>query len=264
MRTSLAVLMWVLLSAVALSSASAQGRGGRPAPTESLSGEATVKGVRPGMLQVTIEDGTDWLVSIPAQPENVVFRATASPKFLQPPMAVRFHATFKKTDKRRKEYQATQPVAALEIITVRPGSEPNVYPDDAKNSRDELFQDDDREEPEPAKKIAKAADELDCLVIGKLMEYKNNKIRVAAGPFVVLAELPETAEVSVDVRHCLWVRVGDKVELNARYFPALRGQAEGQQLTITAAQPLQAEEKAAKGRRRAGRDRKQEDVIKSG
>ena len=264
MRTSVAVLTWIALSAIAISSAWAQARGGRPAPTESLSGEATVKGVRAGVLQVTTVDGTDWLVSIPAQPENVVFRASASPQFLQPQMAVRFHATFKKTDKRRKEYQATQPVAALEIITLRPGSEPNVYPDDAKDSRDELFQDDQGDKPEKKKEIPQAADELDCLVIGNLLEYKNNKIKVAAGPFVVSAELPETAEVTVDVRHCLWVHAGDKVELNARYFPAMRGQAEGQQLTITAAQPLTADEKATKGRRRAGRDRKQEEPRKSG
>ena len=80
------------------------------------------------------------------------------------------------------------------------------------------------------------------------------------GPFLVSAELPETAEVSVDVRHCLWVRPGDKVELTARYFPAMRGRAEGQQMTITASQPLVPDEKANKGRRRGGRERKPEDA----
>lgn len=262
MRTRLAVLTWVVLSATAISSAWAQRRQGRPAPTESLNGEATVKGVRPGLLQVTTEDGKDWLVSIPMQPESVVFRGAATTQFLQPRMSVRFHAIFKKTEKRRKEYQATQSVSSLEIITVRPGSEPNVYPDDAKDSRDELLQDNEGDEPERKKEVPKATDELACLVIGTLMEYKNNKIKVVAGPFVVVAELPETAEVSVDVRHCLWVHPGDKVELNARYFLAMPGQAEGQQLTITAAKPLTAEERAGKGRR-PGRDRKQEEVRKA-
>ncbi|MHB0958430.1 MAG: hypothetical protein ACYC0X_17260 [Pirellulaceae bacterium] len=263
MRSSLPVLAWVLLSTIILSSVWAQGRRGRPTPTESLSGEGTVKSVRLGVLQVTIEDGTDWLVSIPTQLENVVFRATADPQFLQPQMGVRFHATFKKTDKRRKEYRATQPIAALEIITLRPGSEPNVYPDDAQDRRDALFQDEGNEEPAQKKIVPKAADELDCLVIGKLLEYKNGTIKVAAGLFVIAAELPETAKVAVDVRHCLWVRPGDRVELNARYFPALPGQAEGQQLTITAAQPLTADQKAAKGQRRGGRDRKLEETHKA-
>ncbi|MHB8971892.1 MAG: hypothetical protein ACYC3X_00245 [Pirellulaceae bacterium] len=261
MRVSLAVLTCAVLPAFAISSAWAQGRGGRPVPTESLSGEATVKGVRPGVLQVTTEDLKEWLVSIPVQPESVVFRGAASTQFLQPRMAVRFHATFKNSEKRRKEYQATQSVSSLEIITVRPGSEPNVYPDDAKDGRDEPPQDDENAEPEQKKGPPQAADELACLVIGTLIEYKNNKLKVAAGPFVVAAELPETAEVSVDVRHCLWVRPGDKVELNARYFPALPGQAEGQQLTITAAQPLTAEVRTGKGRR-PNRDRKPEEARK--
>jgi len=262
MRTNLAILTWVVLLISVVSLAWAQGRGGRPAPTESVSGEATVKGVRHGVLQGTTGDGKDWLVSVPMQPESVVFRGAATTQFLQPRMSVRFHAIFKKTEKRRKEYQATQSVSSLEIITVRPGGEPNVYPDDAKDGRDAPLPDNEGAGPEQKKAVPPATDELACLVIGTLMEYKNNKIKVAAGPFVVAAELPETAEVSVDVRHCLWVRPGDKVELNARYFLAMPGQAEGQQLTITAAQPLTTEERAGKGRR-PGRDRKQEEVRKA-
>ena len=180
-------------------------------------------------------------------------------------MAVRFHTTFKKTDKRRKEYQATLPISALEIITVLPNSQPNLYPDDAGDERDKLSAD-DKDEEKPAKKekeaVPSATDDIPYLVIGVLKEYKNNKVKVIAGPFPVSADLPETAEVSVDVRHCLWVRPGDKVELTARYFPALRGRAEGQQMTITSAQPLTPDEKASKVRRRAGRERKQENVPK--
>jgi hypothetical protein len=46
------------------------------------------------------------------------------------------------------------------------------------------------------------------------------------------------------------------VELIARYNPYLRGQAQGQQMTITAAKPLTPPEKASKSRRRGARDRK--------
>jgi hypothetical protein len=267
MRTSYAISTWVLTLAAMVSTASAQGRGGRPPQMETLSGEVTVKGVRPGWLQVTTQDGGEWWVSIPTRLDDVVFRAPATPQFLQPGMAVRFHTTFKKTDKRRKEYQATLPISALEIITVLPNSQPNLYPDDAGDQRDKVS-DNGEDEEKPAKKekeeTPSASDDISCLVIGVLKEYKNNKIKVSAGPFPVSAELPETAEVSVDVRHCLWVRPGDKVELTARYVPALRarGLAEGQQMTITSAQPLTLDEKASKGRRRAGRERKQEDVRK--
>jgi hypothetical protein len=114
-----------------------------------------------------------------------------------------------------------------------------------------------------AKAEVASADDIPVLVIGLLREYKNHRIKVSAGNFMVSAELPETAEVSVDVRHCQWVRPGDKVELTARFYPTLRGRAEGQQMTITASQPLVPDEKANKGRRRGGRDKKQDDPPKT-
>jgi hypothetical protein len=239
----------------------AQRRGGRNELTETLQGEVTVKGVRPGVMQVTTAEGQDWLVTIPTQIENVIFRGSATPQFLQPQMAVRFHTTFPKTDKRKKEYVTSQPVDSLELITLRPGGEPNVYPDEQEVGRRELFQGDEKEQPEansdtPKKAGDDAEETLACLVLGTVVEYKSGKIKVAAGPYTVVAELPETATISVDVRHCLWAQPGDKVELSARYNPYLRGQAQGQQMTITAAKPLTPPEKASKSRRRGARDRK--------
>jgi len=241
----------------------AQRRGGRNELTESLQGEATVKGVRPGLMQVTTAEGQDWLVTIPTRLENVIFRGSATPQFLQPQMALRFHTTFPWTDKRKKEYQTSKPVDTLEIITVRPGSEPNVYPDEQADGRRKLFQGDEEERPEvkdeaPKKEGEVAGETMACLVIGTLVEFKNGKIKVAAGPYTVVAEVPETVTISVDVRHCLWTQPGDKVELSARYSPYLRGQAEGQQMTVTAAKPLTLPEKASKSGRRGTRDRKKD------
>lgn len=265
------ICLAVLVSLVSLPApAQAQRRGGRNELTESLQGEATVKGVRPGVMQVSMADGQDWLVTIPEQIENVIFRGSATPQFLQPQMAVRFHAKFPKSDKRKKEYQTLEPVNALELITMRPGGEPNVYPDDQGDERRELFQGEEQEKPEGKGEVAKkdgdaATEPLACLVIGTLLEYKNGKIKVAAGPYTVVADFPETATISVDVRHCLWAQPGDKVELTARYNPYLRGQAQGQQLTITAAKPLTPPEKVNKSRRREARDRKNDgDKSKEG
>ena len=50
----------------------AQRRGGRNELTETLQGGVTVKGVRPGVMQVTTAEGQDWLVTIPTQIENVL------------------------------------------------------------------------------------------------------------------------------------------------------------------------------------------------
>jgi hypothetical protein len=223
---------------------------------ETLRTEATITDMRPNLLQVTAEDGKQWWVTPPNDVERIVFRGTADTSFLQPRMTVRFHAQFRPTERPRKEYHATQPVATLELITIRPGSEPGLFPESADAAAPQLFE---QQEP-PAKKPAKddkppATEDLACLVIGTLLEYKNDKIRVSAGPVLVVAELPATAEVSVDVRHFGWARAGDKMELVARYLPSLPGRAEGDQFTITAAQPLTGDEKSNKQRRRAGRER---------
>lgn len=300
MRTSLAIGMWVLFGAVLVPPADAQGRRGGAAPPQTLNTEGLIQGARPGMLQVSSERDGDWLVTIPREAESVVFRATTTAEFLQPGLAVRFHATFRKTDKRQREYTATRPVSALDIITVLPHSLPGMYPDDAGGLEDGMFRSgadqpdaelrqaepaaqpratkpadpkpadtaDDRDKSPPRERGRAAAretapstaDELPVLVIGVLREYKNNRLKVNAGNALVIAELPETAEVSVDVRHCEWVRPGDKIELTARFYPALRGRAEGQRFTITASQPLAPDEKASKGRRRASREKKPDEA----
>lgn len=297
MRTSLAIGMWVLFGAVLIPPAGAQGRRGGAAAPQTLNTEGLIRGARPGLLQVTSAQDGDWLVTIPREAESVVFRATTTAEFLQPGLAVRFHATFRKTDKRQREYTATRPVSALDIITVLPNSLPGLYPDDAGGLEGGMFRsgaDQPDAEPRQAEPAAQpqapkpadpasddrdksplrergraaaketapnAADELPVLVIGVLREYKNNRLKVNAGNALVIAELPETAEVSVDVRHCEWVRPGDKIELTARFYPTLRGRAEGQRITITASQPLAPDEKASKGRRRASREKKPDEAA---
>lgn len=283
MRTDWTISAWVVLATVMVSSASAQGRGGgRGGALQTLNANATVMTVSPRALEVSTDVGQKWIVSIPARPEEVVFRGSASLEFLQPGMAVRFHTTFRKSDKRHKEYQALQPVSKLEIITPLPTSPPNVYPDDAAGL-DNLFQrknEDQREgregkeeERERRKEVEQerrkereaekerrgkekdadadegTGEEMACLVIGLVREFKNNKLKVSAGQIPVTADLLDTTEVSVDVHHCQWVRPGDKVELTARFSPMTPGQAMGQRLTITAAAPLGPDEKAAKGHR---------------
>ena len=50
----------------------------------TLNSEVTVMTVSPRALQVTTADLENWLVTIPTRPEDVVFRGTATPQFLQP------------------------------------------------------------------------------------------------------------------------------------------------------------------------------------
>lgn len=252
-----AIALCLLVLAACAQSGLAQNRPGQR-QMETLHTTATITHVQPNLLQVKAEDGQQWWVTPPNDIEHIVFRGTAELSFLQPRLAVRFHARFRPTERLRKEYPATEPVTELELITLRPGSEPGLYPESADADGPLLF---DAPPPSPPRKPERgekspAVDDQSFLVIGTLVEYKHDKIRVSAGPVQVVAELPATAEVTVDVRHFLWARAGDKIELTARYLPGLPGRAEGQEFTITAALPLTGKEKGGKSPRRGGREHK--------
>lgn len=290
MRTTVVLCTCLLIWMTQAAPVTAQNRGRREPAMQQLNADVTVASVSPRALQVVTQEGQQWLVTLPTRPEGIVFRGTATTQFLQPGMFVRFHTTFRRTDKRHKEYEATRPVTKLEVVT--PNTQPGVYPDEdsppaldgagrrdpedgpAKKASPQAKEGGEQPEKKPAKPpatarneqpekkpqpagnavgdqaLAATADEIPCLVIGLVREYKNNKIKVSAGSIPVTAELPETAEVAVDVRHALWVRPGDTIKLAARFYPALPGRAEGQQMDITATAPLAPDEKASKNRRR--------------
>ena len=124
----------------------------------TLNTDATVRGVQPGLLQVTSQEDGDWIVSIPRQAEKITFRGSATPKFLQPGMAVRFRATFRKTEKRIKELQATLPISSLEIISLTPSGLPGIFPDDAGGLLDD-HEDDYQSEDDQVDAAAQAAPE---------------------------------------------------------------------------------------------------------
>ncbi len=224
---------------------------------ETLRTTATVKGVSPRVLQVVAEDGKQWLVSVPAEYENIVFQATATPDWLRPGMTVRFHATVT-IEKRKKEITLKEPITALTVATVRPNVGMGIFPENENDQRNDLF---GGGQAEAKKKRASSEPvETPCLIIGRLIENKDGKLRIAAGR-MVKAELSDTAEVSVELHDVMWVRPDDKAEIIARYFPARMGQAEGQQMTITAATPLTGKEGAEKNHRRANRGQKADEAA---
>ena len=257
MRISNSLPTLFLLAWVGLPSVFGQERGPR-IHMETLRTTATVKGVRPRLLHVAAEDGKEWLVSVPTNYENVVFQATAAPDWLQKRMPVRFHANVT-MEKHKKEIVIREPLTELTVATIRADVGMGIFPENGIDQREDLFR---GGKTGVDKKPAGQAEESPCLIIGLLVENKDGKLRVAAGRIPVRAELDPKAEISVELHDVQWVRPGDKAEITARYLAGRQGQAEGQQITVTAAKPLSADEEPEKGRRRSARGRKSDDPKK--
>jgi hypothetical protein len=196
---------------------------------------------------MTVEGGQDWLVSLPNQYENFVYEATATPRWLQPRMPVRFEADVP-IEKRKREIELKEPVKSLTVTPFRPDVGVGVFPEQTNPLQNDLF----AGRGEAARKKQQGVQQpetLPCLIVGQLMDSKQGKLRMAAGPLVVRFELAEDATIAVQWHDPQWVRPGDRAEITARHPAGRIGQAEGQQITVTAAQVLDVEEKVARGRR---------------
>jgi len=217
----------------------------RPLP---LNATGVLKGLRPGAVLVTTNDGKNWIVSVPKQVEQVVYTATASPEWLQVGMWVRFETTLD------RQLSAHQEVAGLSVVTLREGISPGVFPESKPAGSEKLFTSPESSKKARAdkKKAAKEVVTTRCLVIGRLLGRKGRQVSVAAGRQLVKATIAEQCQVDVQVNDLRLAQLGDQVDLSARYFQTMPGRAMGQRITIKAAKPLQALAKKGSSRRRRG------------
>ncbi len=119
-----------------------------------------------------------------------------------------------------------------------PNSLPGVYPEQTFDQRGGLFSRDKKQAQKRGRNQEPA--EQRCMVIGQLVENKDGKLRLNAGGVPVLCELDPKVEITVRWHDVRWVRVGDKVQVTARYPAGRKGQAQAESLTITSSQPLDA------------------------
>ena len=250
MRVSLVLVAIPVVSSLVVASASGQ-RDAPPVQMATLTASATVKGVQPRLLHVTVQGGQDWLVSVPDQYERFVFEATATTRWLQPRMPVRFNADVP-VEQRRREIVLKEPVESLTVAPLRPDVGVGVFPEEFGQQQDNLFASSEDDEKKDA--AHREPKKVPCLIVGQVVDNKQGRVRVAAGPFTIRLELAPGADISVQWHDVQWVRPGDKAEISARYLPGQVGQAQGQQITVTAAQALDLEEKP--GRRASARQEK--------
>ena len=256
MRRALINLFSILLLTVWLgtSLAHAQGPRRRPGKLLTLKTTAVLKGLRPGFLFVAAENGQNWVVSVPKRPEQILYHASASPAWLQRGMVVRFQATLDKRLSAQKE------IDDLTVITTRPGVELGITGESEPDERANLLV--SEKEATQKKRPTKGPATFYCLVVGRLLGNKGKTMMVAAGRKIVHADLAPTAKVAVELNDLRLAQPGDKVEFSARYYEGAKGQAQGQQVTVTAAKPLEAVSKKIPRRGRSRRNKDSQKVTR--
>ncbi len=256
MRVAQTLFMMLLAAILVLPTGSANAHDEKkvtPVPPATLRASGTVKGWRLGALHVAVAGGEEWLISVPRKPEQVVFEATATRKWLQRGMPVQFNAKIV-LERRKRKIVIKEPVSELTVAPFRADVGVGLFPERNTDQRQDLFA---RRGREAKKKQARGQPQgVPCLVIGRLVDNRDGKLRVAAGKISVLLELAPEAEIAVQLHDLQWVRPGDKVEITARYPQGRKGQAEGQELSVVAAKVLDGVEKHSKTRRRSARDKK--------
>ena len=123
-------VLWIVLVllpwTVATTPAAAQRRG-QQMEMAHLNGDGVVKAIRPRVLMLTV--GTDdWLVAVPEDYQQLLYEAKATTRWLQRGMPVQLTATLV-AEKRRREYEAKEPVAELTVAPLLPNAQPGVFPE---------------------------------------------------------------------------------------------------------------------------------------
>jgi hypothetical protein len=187
----------------------------------------TLKGLRPGLMQIEAEDGEVWLVKLEARPDEVTFTGTALPDWLRRGMWVRFRANL---DQRA---QADGPVRELTVFTPRDGLPLGVMPD--TNLAEGLFS---GPKTEPQKPVDPRDKVTPCVVAGRIAGLKDNKLQVAAGNAQVTVAVPDDVRILVEVSDLRLAQPGDKVEIVGWKYAMIPGRAVAAQVTVSTEKPL--------------------------
>ena len=210
-------------------------------PRENLSASGVLKGARGLTLQMQTTEGEQWLIQLqPGRPTDITFTAAAEASWLRPGMLVQF------SSKLNKRGQADEPVTQLTVFTLREGYQLGVLSDTSiggENASAGLFEE-PVEKPKAKKAKVKVDEDTVYRIAGQVTKIsRTGEMTVNAGGTTVKANLAEDAKVSVDVNDLSYARPGDKVEVRGWYVAGQRQQAVGNQVSVSAAEPLEGPKK---------------------
>ncbi len=222
---------------------------GQGAIREIIAIKGTVEGSRGPILSVKGEDGRQFMVKAPEEPERVKFTGKGLVGMLQPGLFVRFEATFDGKGK------AVAPVSNLEVFTpYRPRHAqakdmmemtPGLYPTGSGGGGGGgagLFVD-------PSEKGAKrpaAMQTTTYRVIGQIAGISRKGVGINAGGRQVMVEITPEAQILVSDLGWNYAQPGDTVNVNGFYFPPNETQILAQDIQITGVNPLGAKQEKPK------------------
>jgi len=206
-------------------------------PRENLSASGVLKGARGQVLQMQTDAGQNWVIQVqPNRPSDVTFTGAAEPAWVRPGMLVQF------SSKLSKRGQADEPITQLTVFTMKEGYQLGVLSDTAigggEGASSGLFEE-PMEKPKEKKAKVKVDENTVYRVAGQITKIsRTGEMTINAAGTTVKAELAEDAKVSVDVNDLAYAMPGDKVEVRGWYVAGQTGQAVGNQVSVSAAQPL--------------------------
>lgn len=205
---------------------------------EPARGGGTIRGPAMGGMEVVGAQGERFIVQLEPRAQQIEYSAAAETSWLHSGLLVRF------TNVIDKRGRLTEPVAQLDVITLREGYQLGVQSDSGFNAAKEsdgLFEE---AKPEKPAKKQPPAEMSPVTVIGRLTEFKNGKFQVAIpGGRPLKGELAENAKVSVDYGNLSLVRPGDKIDFQGWSPAGMKQIVFANQVTVTAAKPLAGEVK---------------------
>ncbi|MDP6444067.1 MAG: hypothetical protein QGG36_31400 [Pirellulaceae bacterium] len=209
-------------------------------PTEKMPKNGVIKQVSPRVLAIETDDGGKWLVAVNANPQDISVVGKADAAWLRPGMLIRFESRFS------RKGEAVAPIGAIEVISPRESVVFGLQADlpGAGGAAGNLFLDPDEAKPKPKvpRKKPKPEDTV-YKVVGKIASLKKNgKATIAAGRLLKV-EIDPQATVAVDVSNMALAKPGDKVNVDAWYYPNMQGRAVATRITIALTAPLTGETK---------------------
>lgn len=206
-----------------------------------LKAKGTIKGLAPGMLQITTtKNNEELIVQVLPNNRSMRFVGSAEPGWLMPGMWVNFTTRFS------AKGQALEPVKLMMVFspgTNRGGDEgqyqPGVKP---LTSAGEgiSFSGEEKE------KLKVKDDSALCEVTGQIQGLGKGTVSVLAAGVPVQVTLAEAASISVDVADLTPARVGDSVEVFGRTVAP--GKGIGMRVEVKGATPLTAKVAATEGK----------------
>ncbi|MBM3998013.1 MAG: hypothetical protein FJ297_00475 [Planctomycetes bacterium] len=232
---------------------------GQQGERENVNLTGTVADLGPGLMQMTEKSGTSWLIKVEPERTEVQYLGTALADWVRPGTWVQIRANL------NQKLQADAIVTEMTVFTPKKDMQLGVVQEfsfsqggfggfaagesDPKADKDKADKDKaDKDKADKDKAVA-------CLVRGRFLGIKKNKMTIQAGQPITV-EVGDDLKVLVEVSDYTLARPGDKVDVRGWKYESISGRAIATELVITSETPLESPKPKGRGtsRRSSAKD----------